>query len=245
MTPERYQRLIDTLNNRQPDLTVVADEVYKDRNLSAIVRTCDAVGIDQIHTVQPEESYRYFRGTASGSHKWVDVAVHADLATPITDLKARGFQVLATAVDRSCCSYLEVDYTVPTALLVGNERHGVSPDGIAAADQLITVPMVGMVESFNVSVAVAIILQEAYRQRQAAGLYGQLRLSAELAKRRFFTWAHPSVAQYCDENGLSYPEVDPDDGEIIDPSAWYRRVRIKKPDDLGETVGPRPLGVKH
>ncbi len=225
MTPERYQRLLRTLQQRQPDLTVITDEVHKGRNLSAIVRTCDAVGIDTVHTIVPQGGYRGFRGTASGSHKWVEVETHTALSTPVHQLRHQGYQIVAAAISEKCQNYLEVDYTKPTALLLGSEKHGVSEQGLAAADIHIKVPMIGMVESLNVSVAAAIILQEAFRQRQLAGLYGCHQLPPATQRKRFFQWAHPAVAQYCDERCIPYPEVSDTDGEIIDPSGWYHRVK--------------------
>lgn len=225
MTPHRYQRLRQALSLRQPDLTVVTDEVHKGRNLSAIVRTCDAVGIDVVHTVAPRDGYRGFRGTASGSHKWVEVRVHQSLKTPVEMLKSQGFQIVGTAANTASRSYLDVDFTRPSALLLGSEKQGVSDHGLAQSDVLVHVPMVGMVESLNVSVAAAIILQEACRQRQQAGMYGTHQLSVEQQRQRFFTWAHPQVAAYCDERGLDYPEVSEDDGEILDPAAWYASVK--------------------
>lgn len=225
MTPERFRRLTQTLKMRQPDLTVIADEVHKGRNLSAIVRTCDAVGIDRVHTVVPKRGYRGFRGTASGSHKWVEVLTYESASEPITQLQASGFQVVAASIDQSSRNYLDVDYRKPTALLLGSEKLGLSDAALALADKTIYVPMVGMVESLNVSVACAIILQEAHRQRADAGLYGGNQLPEAEQKRRFFQWAHPTVASFCDERGITYPEVDPSDGEIIDGPHWLRTVQ--------------------
>lgn len=231
MTPERYQRILQTLNARQPDLTVLADEVHKGRNLSAIVRTCDAVGIGEFHCVVPERGYRGYRGTASGSQKWVQTREHQALVPAIESFQSQGYQVVATHLSHSACSYLDVDYTQPTVLLMGSEKSGISDEGIALADRHVTIPMLGMVESLNVSVAAAIILMEARRQREQAGLYGECRLAPDVFKRRFFQWAHPQVTAYCDQNRLDYPEVCPDSGEIIDPSGWYASVRSSSESD--------------
>ncbi|WP_317928732.1 tRNA (guanosine(18)-2'-O)-methyltransferase TrmH [Halioxenophilus sp. WMMB6] len=233
MTPERYRRLLQALQYRQPDLTVITDEVHKGRNISAIVRTCDAVGIDTIHCVVPGSGYRGYRGTASGSHKWVNVELHSQLDGAIQTAKAQSMQVVAAALSEHSCSYLDIDYTKPTAILVGAEKFGISEAGLASANVHVSVPMVGLVESLNVSVAVAIILQEVLRQRMQVGMYGANQLPAEVQKLRFFQWAHPKVAAYCDERNLDYPEINPDDGEIIDPSEWYRRVRESGIDQKG------------
>jgi len=87
------------------------------------------------------------------------------------------------------------------------------------------IPMMGMVESFNVSVAAAIILAEAQRQRQNSGYYDAVRLSNDDYKSTFFRWAHPEIAKYCHQKNLPYPDVDEKDGEIVNPSAWYENVR--------------------
>ncbi|GLS28126.1 tRNA (guanosine(18)-2'-O)-methyltransferase TrmH [Marinibactrum halimedae] len=231
MTPERYQRLREVLNTRQPDLTVIADEVHKGRNLSAIVRTCDAVGIDTIHSVVPDKGFRGYRGTASGSHKWVHVESHEDVMTPLNNLKSQGFQIVTTSVDADARSYVDVDYTKPTALLLGSEKGGVSHCAEQQADVKVTIPMFGMVESFNVSVAAAIILLEAQRQRVTAGLYESRRLDQGLYEKRLFQWSHPVIAQYCHDNHLDYPETREHDGEIKHPSVWYQTIRQQKISD--------------
>ncbi len=224
MTPARYAKLRQVLDRRQPDLTVIADEVHKGRNLSAIVRTCDAVGIHQIHGVVPRKGYRAYRGTALGSHKWVETCLHERVDEPIGQLQQQGFQVVAAHLSDTAQDFREVDYTRPTALLMGTEKEGVSRAALEQADLHVTIPMVGMVESYNVSVACAIILVEAQRQRQLAGMYEQPRIDDELYQRLLFQWGQPVVTQYCDERGLDYPPLD-EEGEIIEPAAWYKKVR--------------------
>ena len=98
MTPKRIARLREVLNRRQPDLTVVTDFVHKQRNLSAIVRNCDAVGIQRMHAVIGTEDYKTFRGTAMGSHHWVDVDTHQNPAVALDALKASGYQLVAATL---------------------------------------------------------------------------------------------------------------------------------------------------
>lgn len=224
MTPERYTRLRTILDQRQPDLTVLTDYVHKGRNLSAIVRTADAVGIGSVHCVVGDKDYRSFRGTALGSHRYVEVHRYTELNQPVTALKSRGFQVVAAHVSATAVDYHEVDYTAPTVLLMGAEKNGLSADGLEAADIHITVPMVGMVESFNVSVAAGIILNEARHQRQIAGCYDRQRLSQQEYNRLFFEWAHPKVCDYCRRYGFDYPILS-DDGEIANAAIWYAETR--------------------
>ncbi len=224
MTPHRSARLRAVLEQRQPDLTLITDFVNKQRNLSAIVRNCDAAGIMTVHAVLGAEDYRSYRGTAMGSQRWVEVVRHRSAPEAIGGLQQQGYQVVAAHLGSGAVDYREVDYCRPTAILLGAERRGVSKAAIAAVDSCITVPMMGMVESYNVSVAAGIILAEAQRQRQIAGLYESCRIDPQTYRRLLFEWAYPELREYCDERGLAYPPID-EEGELIDPAAWYAAVR--------------------
>ena len=224
MTPERKHRISTVLDRRQPDLTVIADEVHKGRNIAAIMRTCDAVGIDEMHSVQPVDGFRPFRGTALGTEKWVQVCLHDTAQLAIEQCRQQNMQLVATSLTDRAVDFRAVDYTRPTAIILGAENDGVSYDVLEEADVHVTIPMMGMVESFNVSVACAVILLEAQRQRAAAGLYDQPRLAETVRTTRFFQWAHPVIADYCNRKGLEYPPVD-EQGEIIDPALWYHATR--------------------
>lgn len=230
MTPERYSRITQVLNHRQPDLTVITDEVHKGRNISAIMRTCDAVGIDTLHVVRPKAGYRHFNGTALGSHKWVDTVLHDSAADAITRLQQQNFQIVVAHLSDTALHYQDVDYTKATALLVGTENHGPSSTALELADVQITIPMVGMVGSYNVSVASAIILSEAYQQRKRAGLYDHVRLPKEHYQNRLFRWCHPIIADYCHQSHLDYPSLD-SEGEIVDAPNWYRQARLSMAND--------------
>ncbi len=224
MTPQRIAKLRQVLARRQPDLTVITDYVHKGRNLSAIVRTADAAGIMDVHCVIGDKDFYAFRGTAMGSHSWVEVHRHRELAAPVANLKAQGYQVVAAHLSDTAVDFREIDYTKPTALMLGAERVGISEQGEQLADAHITIPMVGMVASLNVSVAAGIILTEAQRQRQLAGLYDQQRIDQARFERLFFEWGHPQVRDFCQQNQLAYPSLR-EDGEIDNPSAWYAEMR--------------------
>ena len=127
MTPERYLRLRAVLDRRQPDLTLITDNVHKGRNLSAIVRTADAAGIAEMHAVIDDKDYKAFRGTAMGSHSWVEVKRHRDIGGLITGLQAQGVQVLAAHLDESSVDYREPDYTRPTAVLLARKSAASAP----------------------------------------------------------------------------------------------------------------------
>lgn len=224
MTPERIVRLRQVLDRRQPDLTVVTDFVHKQRNLSAIVRICDAVGIMGIHAVLGDEDYQAFRGTAMGSHHWVAVSHYKSLGHALAPLGDEGYQLVGAHPGKDSLDYREVDYTRPTAILLGAERRGLSEESRSRVDVAVSIPMVGMVGSLNVSVAAGILLAEAQRQRQLAGLYAQRRMDAAMYQKLFFEWGHPQVRDFCRERGLRYPPLN-DEGEIDNPSRWYASVR--------------------
>ncbi len=224
MTPERFATIQRVLNSRQTDFTVITDEVHKGRNLSAIVRTCDAVGIGEFHCVVPEAGFRPYRGTALGSHKWVETRLHDSIENGIAHLKAQGMKIVAANLSDRAVPYHDVDYTVPTAILMGTEKEGVSSKALELCDEEVIVPMCGMVESYNVSVACAIILVEAQRQRRLAGMYDECSLNRDDYERKLFQWCQPMLTEYCDERGLEYPELDAE-GDLKNPSQWYASIR--------------------
>lgn len=226
MTPERVARIREVLNNRQPDLTVITDNVHKPHNISAIVRSCDAFAVPEVHVIWPEEQYRVFHGRAAGSKHWVRVKTHKDVLQGIQHLKERGFRVLAAHLSEQAVSHYEQDLTQATAILLGTERYGISEAAAATVDGHIMVPMAGMVESLNVSVAAALILSEACRQRHQAGMFGRNRLDPELYKQLFFEWCYPDLAEKCQIKKLPYPELD-EEGNFIDPAAFSAAYNAK------------------
>jgi len=216
MSPERFAKIIQVLDQRQLDLTVLMENVHKPHNVSAVMRTGDAVGVDEVHAVYPDEFIKGFHMTSGGTLKWLTPRLHPDLDTALTLLQGQGFQVLAAHLSEEAIDYRDADYTRPTALLLGAEKDGVSAEAAARADQHIQIPMMGMGQSLNVSVAAAVILFEAQRQRRKAGLYERKMLSEEVRKARLFEWAYPELADFCRKKGQNYPRLD-EEGEIIDP----------------------------
>ncbi|KPD30350.1 tRNA (guanine-N2)-dimethyltransferase [Thermus scotoductus] len=188
MTEARRRRIEEVLRRRQPDLTVLLENVHKPHNLSAILRSCDAVGVLEAHAVNPTGGVPTFNETSGGSHKWVYLRVHPDIQTAIGHLRERGFRIYATALREDALDFREVDYTQPTAILLGAEKWGVSQEALALSHGAIKIPMLGMVQSLNVSVAAAVILFEAQRQRLKAGLYEHPRLDPELYQRVLEDW---------------------------------------------------------
>ena len=205
---------MDVLARRQPDLTVLAEDVYKPHNLSAMIRSCDAVGIGTVHAVHPTGGIATYNATSASAEKWVDLIVHEDLAAGLTTLRKQGMQVLAAHLSDAAVDYRDVDYVAPTCILFGNELDGVTATAAGAADHHIVIPMHGMVQSLNVSVATAVILFEAQRQRRAAGLYDAPRMSAEARNARAFEWLYPHRAAALRQAGTSFPQLD-DQGRIV------------------------------
>ena len=224
MTPARLSKIKQVLAQRQPDLTVITDHVHKGRNLSAIIRTCDAAGIQDITAVvEEDESYRAFLRAAMGSHHWVDVHKQIGLEAAIDSQKKQGFQVVAAHPGDGAKDFREIDYTKPTAILLGAELVGVSAEGLQLADELVVIPMMGMVASLNVSVAAAIILTEVQYQRQQAGLYNGPRITNNQYEELLFRWGYPRLAKFCQQRHIPYPKLS-DDGDIIDTAEWRKAV---------------------
>lgn len=182
-TSRRQERVHTVLERRQPDLTLILENVHDPHNVSAILRSCDAVGVLQVHAVYSIESpppSMFARQTSASAAKWVDVVRHDSIDTCIAVLRGSGFQVLATALGQDSKPLHEWDLTRSVALIVGNEMRGVSDEALTLADGMIEIPMVGMVQSLNVSVASAVCLYEAFRQRLAAGTYNAPRLAPDV-----------------------------------------------------------------
>jgi tRNA (guanosine-2'-O-)-methyltransferase len=213
MNPERFQKLARALHRRQPDLTVLMESVHKTHNLSAILRNCDAVGVLEAHAIPPEDGLQIHAHTSAGTAKWVRLIRHRTIQAAVEELKGRGFRVIAAHPGPDAVDFREIDYTVPTALMMGAELLGLSDEALALADQRISIPMVGMAQSFNVSVAAALLLFEAYRQRDAAHMYDESRIDPDESKRILFEWAYPRIARYCRDRGTPYPSLG-EDGEL-------------------------------
>lgn len=214
MRPERFRRLREVLSRRQPDLTVILDRVNKPHNFSAILRNCDAVGALEAHVVFPAHGLELYHAHSAGTRKWMRVVEHLDVGAAAVHLGALGFRIVAAHPSPKARDFRSLDYTRPTAFLMGAELHGVSPAGLEVAHEHVVIPMAGMVHSLNVSVAAAILLYEAQRQRAAAGMYDEPRLSGEAFRRTLFAWAHPLLAARYDAEARPYPDLD-EDGRIL------------------------------
>ncbi|RDV25486.1 tRNA (guanosine(18)-2'-O)-methyltransferase TrmH [Alteromonas aestuariivivens] len=224
MSPERYQRIRDVLAKRQTDLTVCLENVHKPHNVSAVVRTCDAIGVHRVHTVW-EQQYKLRGGTAMGSQQWVRVNNHESIGDAVSHLKRQNMQVLVTHLSDRAVDFREVDYTRPTAILFGQEKYGATDEAIALADQDIVIPMVGMVQSLNVSVAAALVLYEAQRQREEAGMYNRQHLPEKECQRILFEGGYPRLQKMCKQKGIPYPPID-EQGLIAADESWWQQMQL-------------------
>ena len=208
MTERRFRRIDAVLRRRQRDLTILAEDVYKPHNLSAMLRSADAVGIGTVHAVTPTGGLPTFSATSASAEKWVSLTVHGELASALQAVRAEAMQVLAAHLSEHAVDYRDVDYVRPTCIVFGNERSGVSPLAAGAADAHVIIPMLGMVPSLNVSVATAVILFEAQRQRRAAGCYDRPSLDARTRNDQAVRWLYPRLAAHLDAEGQPLPSLD-------------------------------------
>lgn len=225
MTPERLERINKMLDQRQPDLTVCMEGVHKRHNLAAVVRTADAIGISDVHAIWKSEEMEVRGGSAAGSQNWIDVHNYNKTADAICELKKQGMQVLVTNLSDTAVDFHEIDYTKPTAIILGQEKFGASDIALDMADQHIVIPMVGMVQSLNVSVACSVVLYEAQRQRQLAGMYDTPRISEQRRQRFLFEGGHPIFSEACKRKGLPYPIID-EDGQIVASEQWWQQMQM-------------------
>lgn len=221
MTPERYARIQEMLTSRQPDLTVCMEQVHKPHNISAVIRTADAVGVHEVHAIWPTSRMRTLVSSAAGSNSWVQVKTHRTIADAVSHLKTQGMQILATNLSAKAVDFREVDYTRPTCILLGQEKTGITQEALALADQDIIIPMIGMVQSLNESVASALILYEAQRQHQNAGMYQREAgmLDDDEQQRLLFEGGYPVLARVATRKKLPRPSID-NQGQIIADTAW-------------------------
>ncbi len=214
MSAKRLRKFRAVLHQRQPDLTVVMENVHKPHNLAAVLRTCDATGVLRAHAISADRSVRTAVHAAQGTHRRVPVIRHPDLDSALASTRDQNMQIIAAHPTTDAVDYRDVDYTRPTALLLGSELKGLTMQALDTADQLVNIPMHGLAASLNVSVAAALVLYEAESQRRRAGLYDAPRLDETLVRHTLFEWAQPRMARYCRQHGLPYPDID-EDGDLL------------------------------
>ena len=226
LLPRRFERLKSVLNRRISDLTVLIENVEKPHNLSAIIRSCDAVGVLEAYAIFNQERFLTFNSTAQGSQKWVQINQYKETSKAIKVLKNKGFKLYGTNLSTKSIDYKECNFKGPTAFVLGAEKWGISEEAQSLMDEQIHIPMRGRVESLNVSVAASTLLFEAIRQRQVANIIPESGegMSKETYKTKIFEWAYPEVANWCKSEGKRYPELN-EKGEIIDELPRTEKMR--------------------
>jgi len=173
MTPERKEKLTKVLSARQPDLTIVLENVFDPHNISAVMRTCDAVGVQEIYilTNRIPRHKKWGARSSSSAAKWLTVFQFEDVEECFQALRKKYSRIYTTHLSSDAASLHELNLTEPVALVFGNEHSGVSDEIRALADGNFIIPQVGIIRSLNISVACAVTLYEAFRQKNNAGHY--------------------------------------------------------------------------
>ncbi len=192
VTEERLAKILKVLLKRQYDLRVFMDYVYSHHNLSAIVRTCDAVGVMYLY-YRHQKQLRLNDEVTMWAHKWLLVEYIENIVDFYKKMKKEGYQIVVTTLDKDSIDFRKVDYTKPTLVVVWNEVDWVSQESIDFADYKVIIPMYWMSQSLNVSVATAVILYEAQRQRQLVWMYNNPTLPESLLKNILKKWVYDDI----------------------------------------------------
>ena len=188
-SPRRIKRIKSVLAYRQPDLTVVLENIHDPHNVSAVFRSCDAVGVMRVELLYTRERFPAIgKRSSSSANKWLEKRKHRLVDDCYALLHSEGFVICATRLEPSSVSLYDIDLTRKVALVFGNEHRGVSNEAAQSADVCFRVPMFGMIQSLNVSVACAVSLYEALRQRLAKGQLDSPKLSSQEIRMAYHQW---------------------------------------------------------
>jgi tRNA (guanosine-2'-O-)-methyltransferase len=178
MTPESHARLLAVLNKRQSDLTVVLENVFDPHNISAVMRTCDAVGVQEVYVLNTKipRHKKWGAKSSSSAAKWLSVYQFTEAEACFNALRQKYDRILTTHLSSDAVNLYDIDFTGRIALVFGNEHSGVSDEIRAMADGNFIIPQVGIIKSLNISVACAVTLYEAQRQKVLAGHYDKCRI---------------------------------------------------------------------
>ena len=194
MTPERTERLLSVMSKRQPDLAVVLENVFDPHNISAVMRTCDAVGIQDIFVLNTKipRHKKWGARSSSSAAKWLSVHQYDQADVCFRDLRSRYSRIFTTHLSTDAVSLYNIDFTESVALVFGNEHAGVSEEIRLMADGNFIIPQMGIIQSLNISVACAVSIYEALRQKTIAGHYENQRMPADRAAKLLNEWGMQS-----------------------------------------------------
>lgn len=184
LSDDRSEKIYACVSRRQPSLSIVLENVHDPHNVSAVLRSCDAVGVMDVHLVYHSgQSFPELGEKSSASaRKWVLTHKHSSINECYEYLRKQGKKILTTGMSNEARSLYAIDFTEPIAIVFGNEHAGVSEEAILKADGNMLIPQVGMIQSLNISVACAVTLYEAFRQRSLNGMYDSIQMDDIMLK---------------------------------------------------------------
>jgi tRNA (guanosine-2'-O-)-methyltransferase len=189
-TERRLAKLRSAIERRQPDLHLVLENVHDPHNVSAVLRTCDAVGVGTVHLVYTYEKFpKIGKQSSASAWKWTNIVRHESIEVCYGHLRERGCRTYATDLSDRAENLYDLDLHNPVALVFGNEHRGVSEEASRLADGNLLIPMVGLIQSLNISVACAVTLYEAMRQRRERGMYERSALAEGEVEAKLKEWA--------------------------------------------------------
>jgi tRNA (guanosine-2'-O-)-methyltransferase len=171
LTPERLARLQAVAGTRQMDVSLVCESVHDPHNVSAILRSCDAFGVPRVELIGQSEQFRGHAKSSASARDWVELRTWEDTAECFAQLHEEEKTIYVSVLNPEAVDFYSLDLTKPCAIVLGNEHSGASEEAVRLGDQAVYIPMTGMVQSLNVSVAGAVMLSELFRQRTEAGMY--------------------------------------------------------------------------
>lgn len=189
-TPKRLEKLKKVLAYRQPNLTVILENINDKHNLAACLRSCDAVGVNDVYILYhgKQQERKLGKNAAASATKWLDIYRFYDVEELFTHLRSKDYKIFTTELGAESQSLYDLDLTDNIALCFGNEHEGVSEEAIKLADGNFNIPQMGMIQSLNISVACAVSLYEAQRQRTDAGMYDEKQYSESDYKLKLDEW---------------------------------------------------------
>jgi tRNA (guanosine-2'-O-)-methyltransferase len=191
ITENRKEGFLRVLKNRTKHFTVAIEDVYQLHNTSAVMRSCEVFGIQELNVVEQKFGKSIDKEIAMGAEKWVDINRFSSIQDCITNLKGKGYQIIATTPHNDSCMLHEFDISKPSALFFGTERDGLSDEVMQQADGFLKIPMVGYTESLNISVSAAIIIQDVTNRLRQSDIHWQLTDEEVLDKR--LDWTRKSI----------------------------------------------------
>lgn len=191
LTANRKERFLEVLQNRTRHFTIAVEDVYQLHNTSAVMRSCEVFGIQDLHVIEERFGKRIDKEIAMGAEKWVDIHRYQNNISCIEKLREQGFQIVATSPHIQAGFLADFDITKPSAIFFGTEKTGLSEDILQQADAYIKIPMVGFTESLNISVSAAIVIQDITERLRKSGINWRLTENELLEKR--IDWSRKSI----------------------------------------------------